>query len=272
MGKLDYIADGQMSLFNDGFLEEQSVVTPEWTCAFTTPVIDNGKPAFRMEDGQVVNLGDVKPICQFSGHTCNKQSVWEVADSLDDKDDCPHICCRNCEVKGCGARCNGSEEPKKKEEQVTSTDVSRKECSNCMRFNMDIEQPPEGWGNIGWCSEHNEKTHDISYCQSWEPKPVESIQYTTEEYAKAIVKHLIEHCRRWGMTENIKRLRESKTTEVFHKLFCKVTRTYYVDLYEWYFNVEFCQDNTVNIKRCGRDFSKRGLDATIQLQDVLNEL
>ena len=62
---------------------------------------------------QVVSQND-KPICQFSGHTCNKEAVWEVADTLDDKADCPHTCCRKCDVKGCGARCSGSEEPKLK--------------------------------------------------------------------------------------------------------------------------------------------------------------
>lgn len=163
-------------------------------------------------------------------------------------------------------------ENQKKEEPKYSTEVTKKTCSNCLRFNMDIEQPPDGWGHIGYCIEHHEKCNDISYCQSWEPKAVEVIQYTTTEYAKAIIKHLTDHCRSWGMSRKMEQLIENKTTETFHKLFCKVTRIYYVDLHEWYFNVEFCKDNTVNIKRCGRDYNDRPLDATIQLQDVLNEL
>lgn len=51
------------------------------------------------------------PVCSFSGHTCNKQNLWEVADTLDDLM-CPHVCCRKCNTRLCGARCNGSEEPK----------------------------------------------------------------------------------------------------------------------------------------------------------------
>lgn len=44
--------------------------------------------------------------CKHSGHICNKENVWEVADTLDDKSaSCPHICCRQCSVDGCGARC-----------------------------------------------------------------------------------------------------------------------------------------------------------------------
>ena len=50
-------------------------------------------------------------VCQHSGHECNKKDLWNVADSLDDVQ-CPHVCCRLCMTKGCGARCNGSEEPK----------------------------------------------------------------------------------------------------------------------------------------------------------------
>ena len=50
-------------------------------------------------------------VCKFSNHTCNKENLWEVADSLDELQ-CPHVCCRKCNTRNCGARCNGSEEPK----------------------------------------------------------------------------------------------------------------------------------------------------------------
>lgn len=48
----------------------------------------------------------IKTGCKYSGHVCNKENVWKVADTLDDKASCPHICCRKCDVKGCGARCS----------------------------------------------------------------------------------------------------------------------------------------------------------------------
>lgn len=57
-----------------------------------------------------------KPVgCQFSGHECNKVELWNVADELDETE-CPHKCCRQCEVRCCGARCNGSSEPEPKKE------------------------------------------------------------------------------------------------------------------------------------------------------------
>lgn len=220
-------------------------------------------------------LGDkwipAKAICQHSNHECNKENLWEVADTLDDVE-CPHVCCRQCEVVACGARCNGSEEPQKPEDPRTSTEVVKKSCSNCLRHNKDIEQPPAGWGNLGWCAEHNQKTKDISYCDSWEPKPVEVMSCSAKDYAKAIVKHLIEHCRQWGSLDDISKLRESRTPATFHKLFCTVTRTYYFHMGEPYFSANFTKENTVEIKRCGRDYRDRPLDATIQLQDVLDEL
>lgn len=45
-------------------------------------------------------------VCEFSGHECNKEQLWKVADSLDSTQ-CPHVCCRKCTTKECGARCNG---------------------------------------------------------------------------------------------------------------------------------------------------------------------
>lgn len=62
-------------------------------------------------EGQMSIFDFIKPECSFSGHTCNKQNLWEVADTLDDLM-CPHVCCRKCNTRLCGARCNGSEEPK----------------------------------------------------------------------------------------------------------------------------------------------------------------
>lgn len=61
-------------------------------------------------DGQMSLEDFIKPVCSFSGHTCNKTELWKVADTLDALQ-CPHVCCRKCNTRLCGARCNGSEEP-----------------------------------------------------------------------------------------------------------------------------------------------------------------
>lgn len=55
-------------------------------------------------------LKEFETVCSHSGHKCNKKELWRVADTLDELM-CPHVCCRNCATKMCGARCNGSEEP-----------------------------------------------------------------------------------------------------------------------------------------------------------------
>lgn len=44
----------------------------------------------------------------------------------------------------------------------------RKCCKDCIRFNSEIEQPPAGWGKIGWCNNHNHKVSTNSYCQDLE--------------------------------------------------------------------------------------------------------
>ncbi len=47
-----------------------------------------------------------KPICKHSGHTCNKEELWRVAEEIGEQ--CPHTCCRACNNNMCGARCNGA--------------------------------------------------------------------------------------------------------------------------------------------------------------------
>lgn len=71
---------------------------------------------------QTIIAKPTRPICEFSKHECNKQAIWEIADTLDDKDKCPHVCCRKCDIKYCGARCNGSPEPSINYPELTQAD------------------------------------------------------------------------------------------------------------------------------------------------------
>ena len=63
-------------------------------------------------DGQS-NILDFLPLpgsrCVSSGHICNKWETWKVARM--DGMNCPQVCCRQCDQM-CGARCNGSEQPR----------------------------------------------------------------------------------------------------------------------------------------------------------------
>lgn len=57
-------------------------------------------------------------LCKHSQHKCNKEELWKIADSLEAQEKCPRVCCRDCKVKLCGARCNGSEEPQEAEQCI----------------------------------------------------------------------------------------------------------------------------------------------------------
>ena len=77
-----------------------------------------------------------RPICEYSGHACNRENVWAVADTLDDKKDCPHVCCRLCEVKCCGARCNGSSEPEECFYYCAPDGKWDKQCATCRNWSF----------------------------------------------------------------------------------------------------------------------------------------
>ena len=92
-------------------------------------------------EGQLSIFDIINPVCSFSGHTCNKKKLWEVADTLDDLQ-CPHVCCRKCNTRLCGARCNGSEEPK---EPVDDYIKEHPTCFYVFGYYLDKEQ---GWHKI----------------------------------------------------------------------------------------------------------------------------
>lgn len=108
---------GQMSLFD--YIDEPKPAD-EWTLPCDTCGHDikgccdydyiNNHDYCVLGDKWIPKAPEPK-VCTFSMHTCNKSELWKVADTLDELQ-CPHVCCRKCNTKACGARCNGSEEPK----------------------------------------------------------------------------------------------------------------------------------------------------------------
>lgn len=46
----------------------------------------------------------------------------------------------------------------------------RNSCINCTRYVKGTEQPPAGWGEVGWCNQHKQKVSsaEIGYCQKHE--------------------------------------------------------------------------------------------------------
>lgn len=93
----------QLSIFD--MLEPEEPKTPAEIWAEETGIAD-----YWQTDIKFVND---KPVCKHSNHSCNKKELWKQAEALGDPF-CPHVCCRFCNTKCCGARCNGSSEPVKK--------------------------------------------------------------------------------------------------------------------------------------------------------------
>jgi len=59
-----------------------------------------------------------KMICMHSGHECNKDELFKIAE--EDNPFCPHVCCRFCQEKTCGVRCNGA---------AAAADTNKGECN-----------------------------------------------------------------------------------------------------------------------------------------------
>lgn len=83
-------------------------------------------------------------VCNHSGHTCNKSELWRVADTLD-MVACPHVCCRSCNVRLCGARCNGSEEPEPTTPKQDTTDEYIQEHPDCFYVFGYYLSRDDGW-------------------------------------------------------------------------------------------------------------------------------
>ena len=101
-------------------------------------------------EGQLSIFDIMKPVCNFSGHTCNKENLWDIADTLDEIK-CPHVCCRQCEQRFCGARCNESDEPKpfmNPPEEPSTTDDYIKENPTCFYVFGHYLDREEGWHKV----------------------------------------------------------------------------------------------------------------------------
>lgn len=91
------------------------------------------------------------------------------------------------------------------------------------------------------------------------------------EWAKEIANGLKEHCNKWGF-DCIEKFQSNKTAERFYKIFCWITKTYYIEIGEDFYNITFSKDGNVSIKRTGPDWSKRNEDAIISIEEVIAEL
>lgn len=135
------VLEGQMNIFD--FLKEDTEEKPK-EVSQTNEISQSKKVSIKIEKKKCEDF-----TCRFAGHRCNKRQLWEVADTLDVN--CPHVCCRNCDIELCGARCNGSTEV-----------IGEKGCFKCKwyhktkganPFYMCAAPSPYGYG-LGCNDEH----------------------------------------------------------------------------------------------------------------------
>lgn len=91
------------------------------------------------------------------------------------------------------------------------------------------------------------------------------------DFSRLIADGLSKHCEEWGY-DYIKQLKENGGKH-FYNIFCRITKTYFVHRSsEEYYEVEFSKDGKATVKRCGEDYGKRGADAVIDIQDIIDIL
>ncbi len=166
--------DGQISIFDfPEYLPEEKIpnkVVPKECkqCVYIGKIYDSnvkyeidiyhcgidGHPT-KTESGRPGTKCIKNHICKHSGHTCNKEELWKVANTLDGIT-CNRVCCRQCDVRLCGARCNGSEEPLQPLLNRTECDHDHKAmCNRWAPNNVQLNKAkadlPKGFSCSGCC-------------------------------------------------------------------------------------------------------------------------
>ena len=95
-GIVDHGANGLLFKFDEDFALENNISIRQYPWEFVSMRID-----------ELIKSGEYTPeVCKFSEHTCNKEELWRVAIEIGVS--CPKSCCRVCDIRDCGARCNGA--------------------------------------------------------------------------------------------------------------------------------------------------------------------
>ena len=92
------------------------------------------------------------------------------------------------------------------------------------------------------------------------------------DFVSIVADGLKNDCEQWGY-DWIEKLKSNCTIKNFRKLFFNITHLYYVDFGDDLYNVTFDKNKDVAyIKKCGADFDKRGLDAEIDIAELIKLL
>ncbi len=87
-----------------------------------------------------------------------------------------------------------------------------------------------------------------------------------------LAEHLKEHCERWGY-DWLEKLQKNCNVDNFLKLFCDITKTYYVHITEHlYYGAEFDKKNKiVRFYKCGEGFTGKTIQE-YEIEELIKEL
>ncbi len=91
-------------------------------------------------------------------------------------------------------------------------------------------------------------------------------------FVEIVANGLKEHCAHWGY-DWIEKLKADSSVKNFRRLFFKITHLYYIFYQGNCYNVTFDKkENTASVKRCGRDWDNRDIDAVIDMEKIIELL
>lgn len=93
------------------------------------------------------------------------------------------------------------------------------------------------------------------------------------DFVEIVANGLKVHCVKWGHNEKLIKLKQDDSVKNFRKLFCNITNLYYCIYQDICYSITFDKVFPVaHIKRCGKDYDKRDVDATIHIEEVIKLL
>lgn len=93
-----------------------------------------------------------------------------------------------------------------------------------------------------------------------------------KDFICIVAEELKKHCEQWGY-DWIGKLKADNSIKNFRRLFFKITHLYYVSCEDDCYNVTFDKKGDVAyIKKCGENFDKRDIDATIDIAELIKLL
>lgn len=91
-------------------------------------------------------------------------------------------------------------------------------------------------------------------------------------FIEIVANGLKEHCSEWDY-DWIEKLKVNGSVKNFRKLFFKITHLYYIFHQGNCYNVTFDKkENIAVVKRCGKDWDNRNVDAVVDIEDVIKLL